>query len=108
MKESIDTSKEVIPEYVECIEGYSDQFTKGKIYKISTTFISDYQYHTEIDDKGLPNRWSKNKFKPSTKEAYDAQFKPKSNQKFKNGDWIVYCKESIKACITTFKLNDIL
>lgn len=75
---NIEIPKESILEYVECIEGYSDQFTKGKIYKISTTFTNDYHYHTEIDDRGLPNGWSKNKFKPSTKEAFDAQIKPKS------------------------------
>ena len=87
LKKSIENPKESIPEYVECIEGYSDQFTKGKIYKISTTFISDYQYHTEIDDRGLPNGWDKNKFKPSTKEAFDAQNKPKPIEKWSVGSY---------------------
>lgn len=59
---------DTVPEYVECLENYVDQFTKGKIYKTRSYFGSVVE-----DDSGYSNGWSKNKFKPSTKEAYLAQ-----------------------------------
>jgi hypothetical protein len=64
--------KESIPEYVECIRSGSEVITVGKIYN----------WPDPIDDKGYKRSittldglvWG---FKPSTKEAYEAQFAPK-------------------------------
>ena len=64
--------EESIPEYVECIRSDSEVITVGKIYN----------WPNPIDDKGYKRSittldglvWG---FKPSTKEAYEAQFAPK-------------------------------
>jgi len=64
--------EESIPEYVECVRSSSGGFTVGKIYN----------WPNPIDDKGVKRPignihgaiWG---FKPSTKEAYDAQYTPK-------------------------------
>jgi len=61
--------KSFIPEYVECVKSATNTITVGKIYN----------FPFPIYDDGLESRigvldgaiW---KFKPSTKEAYDAQF----------------------------------
>lgn len=67
--------KSFIPEYVECIKlfHYNWSLSKGKIYK----------FPKPIDDEGVERKYITNwkrwndYFKPSTKEAYDAQFKDK-------------------------------
>lgn len=59
---------DTIPEYVECLEDYRDQFTKGRIY-----IKGSYLGSVTKDDQGDKNGWGKEKFKPSTKEAYLAQ-----------------------------------
>lgn len=87
-------SKEVIPEYVECIFGYEGQFTKGKIYKTTST-KSVYQYEVENCDNGLKNAWIKQNFKPSTKEAFDAQNKPKSIEKWSVGSYVVFLQDKV-------------
>jgi hypothetical protein len=87
-------SKEVIPEYVECIFGYEGQFTKGKIYKLTPT-KSIYQYEVENCDNGLRNAWMKQHFKPSTKEAFDTQNKPKSIEKWSVGSYIVFLQDEV-------------
>ena len=68
----VDHSKESIPEYVECIlEWYGDKPSVfGKIYK--TSIVPDF---SEISWKDLLDNNRSDWFKPSTKEAYDAQFK---------------------------------
>ena len=68
--------KTFIPEYVECIKTSIDRFTKNKIYKVED---KDYvKTFVLLDDKNvnttLPMIGSLWSFKPSTKEAYDAQF----------------------------------
>ena len=35
---SIEEPKEAAPEYVECIQSYRDQFTKGKVYESTKSF----------------------------------------------------------------------
>ncbi len=66
LKEEKPMEKPSIPEYVECLETYYDQFTKGKIYKTARGKLGD----VEVDDKGSrTNGWNPDKFKPSTKEA---------------------------------------
>jgi hypothetical protein len=64
-----------IPEYVKCLEGYFDQYTKGKIYKNDLKKSSVNQYVTLEDDLGSQNGWNPDMFTPSTKEEYEAQFK---------------------------------
>ena len=74
---SLPKSKDEVPEYVEALNNAPGAFTKGKIYK-TKGLHPDYKTHYAIveDDKGsTANGWDKDKFKPSTKEAYDAQFK---------------------------------
>jgi hypothetical protein len=63
--------KTFIPEYVEAIQ-QSDGYTIGKIYK--TLSDSTEKWYKNIDDKNRENGWNYLNFKPSTKEAYDAQF----------------------------------
>ena len=60
-----------IPEYVEAINK-SDGYTIGTIYK--TLYGSTSTRYDTIDDKGRENGWGAGNFKPSTKEAYYAQF----------------------------------
>ena len=71
-----------IPEYVECIKiDYNleigkiykiESYDNGKKYGIPVYFINKKPYYTTY-------------FKPSTKEAYEAQFK---QEEFKVGDWV--------------------
>jgi len=63
-----------IPEYVECVVNCSGQYTKGKIYKNNLDQSSITHYCHYVCDNGNSNGWDSSKFKPSTKEAYDAQF----------------------------------
>lgn len=73
----------VIPEYVRCTLPFSDQ-TKGNIYKVSPDGYVE-------DNKGSKSilTWNGGGFEKSTKEAYDAQFKPMEKNEFKKGDYIV-------------------
>jgi hypothetical protein len=76
---TLQKKEESIPEYVECIEvprGWSIT-KKGDIYKIDS-FDSVNGYFRLIFDKGGQRVTSeKHCFKPSTKEAYEAQNAPK-------------------------------
>jgi len=85
--------KDVIPEYVECLETVSGQYTKGKIYKNNISKSTLKHYHQDADDAGYSNGWSSDKFKPSTKEAFDLQNQPKVEVlvfgKFKIGSIVV-------------------
>jgi len=76
---TLQKKEEPIPEYVECIEvprGWSIT-EKGVIYKIDS-FDSVKGYFRLIFDKGGQKVTSeKHCFKPSTKEAYEAQNAPK-------------------------------
>ena len=71
--------KTFIPEYYQYIgeiDSYKSSFIKGKTYKIINKNDLEASFNF-IDEKGTPNgyegvNWKK--FKPSTKEAYDAQF----------------------------------
>lgn len=67
--------KTLIPEYVECIFSKSDSYKLNKIYKVEKN--TEY---VESETGFWKAKWNNNsivqsKFKPSTKEAYDAQFK---------------------------------
>lgn len=61
-------------EYIECIGSSTEDFTVGKIYEGFPEIITDSK--RLVDVCSMDGRlW---KFKPSTKEAYEAQNKPKS------------------------------
>ena len=69
---TLQKKEESIPEYVECIKSTTNCFTVGKIYNWPNP-IDDDESIREIH--GLDGvLWG---FKPSTKEAYDAQYTPK-------------------------------
>jgi len=96
---------EIVSElYVECLEDCEPgiQFTKGKIYKVKEETKTRYNF--ESDDKGSNrNGWDKNKFKLSTKEAYDRQNTPAP--KFKLNDlviWAINENENYNAIIRGF------
>ena len=99
---------EEIPEYVECVNSNSpDYWTKGKIYKLDAK-QSDYPNRIDlISNKHQANvvNWQSdlcprnNCFKPSTKEAYDAQNKPV----FKVGDWVY---DAISCTVQQIKATD--
>lgn len=95
LKESIEEPKEIISEYVECIFGYDRQFTKGKVYKTTST-KSVYQYEVENCDNGLKNAWMKQHFIPSTKEAFDAQNNPKSIEKWSVRTYVVFLQDNLQ------------
>lgn len=89
--------KEEIPEYVECLINYNNQFTKGKIYKTNKKLDEYGNIYIIKDDMGDRNGLKPSNFKPSTKEAYDRQQKAlgiwngEIKEKWipKVGDWIV-------------------
>lgn len=75
--------KSFIPEYVECIKEENDKYFYGKlgtIYKVSNWIHSFSDCMLEGTTSGSTDR---KRFKPSTKEAYDAQFKIKEIIKVK-------------------------
>jgi len=88
--------KPVVSEYYEYV-GDSSDFTKGKIYKIINPDNLE-AFGNFIDDKGRDNGYSGSNykyFKPSTKEDYELQNKPKVKQvkekpmkQFKVGDTV--------------------
>lgn len=63
-----------IPEYVECVRGLNNAKV-GKIYKV----INDTR--CESDNPTVTYSWQTIDYKPSTKEAYEAQFKQKQLRK---------------------------
>jgi hypothetical protein len=68
--------KTFVPEYVECIGTCTDRFTENKIYKVeekysTRTFILLDNLNVKTSVPLIGGLWQ---FKPSTKEAYDAQF----------------------------------
>lgn len=65
--------KIAIPEYVECTKDYTNQFTKGRIYKVDVEATTAGQLCVENDDEEDSNGWKPENFIPSTKKAYDKQ-----------------------------------
>ena len=91
--------KTFIPEYVECIQTSIDRFTKNKIYKVEDkSYVKTFVL---LDDRNintiLPMIGSLWSFKPSTKEAYDAQFVVKEPE-FVLPEiwWVRITKENLK------------
>lgn len=68
--------QEIIPEYVECIKSTSNKsFILGNIYKTNSS-SEKHLYRFDKDEQGDKNGLTATSFKPSTKEAYEAQNKP--------------------------------
>ena len=81
--------KTFIPEYAECTkEQHRSSYKVGIIYKLKNTLIEN-----EI---GGVAYWAYNqhRFKPSTKEAYDAQFVVKEEEFVLPENWSVKCNSS--------------
>ena len=98
LKEDIETPKEVILEYVECIglselkvQGWSNHYTIGNIYKINSIPNDKFTY-IEGDDG---DEWACDftQFKPSTKEAFDAKNQSKHIEKWSVGSYVVFLCE---------------
>lgn len=85
-------------EYVECLNDHYGQFTKGKIYQLQAKKEDGYgRYNVTMDDKGsTTNGWGKTNFKPSTREAYEAQERRQECDCF---DGCIKCKE-VNKCST--------
>lgn len=86
-----------IPEYVECIEEFPPNYgEKGKIYKVITWKYSPNDCVLEGTTSGSTDR---SRFKPSTKEAYDAQNAPVIDK------WAIKCTEENKEHLEKFFHN---
>lgn len=90
LKQNTKEDKEVIPEYVECISNFN-HFTKGKIYNWPEPKNDDGFIRTDLTSI---KRWEL-RFKPSTKEAFDAQNKP--IEKWSVGSYVVFLKDNLQA-----------
>ena len=84
---SPETINTIDPEYVECIKALPE-FGKygelGKIYKVEKW---NHSYTDCLLVGTTSGCTAKNRFKPSTKEAYDAQNNPATSSISKIGDW---------------------
>ena len=95
-------NKEVIPEYVECIglseskvQGWSNHYTIGNIYKLNSK--PDYNFTYIVGDDNEEWACDFSQFKPSTKEAFDAQNQPKSIEKWSVGSYVVFLNSEIQS-----------
>lgn len=83
-----------IPEYVECVkEKVACYGEKGKIYKVITWKYNSNDCMLEGTTSGSTDR---SRFKPSTKEAYDAQNTPVVDK------WAIKCTEENKEHLEKF------
>mgnify|MGYP007069469421 CR=1 FL=1 len=95
--------KEVIPEYVECIKQMT-AFDLSKIYKTETYSEGGYRVLHPAGG-GQTIQGYENNFKPSTKEAFDAQNQPKSIEKWSAGSYVLFLEDNIGD--NQFKKGDI-
>ena len=81
-----ESKEESIPEYVECIKSITNSFTVGKIYDWP------YPIDDQKDRRAIPIQGALFSFKPSTKEAYDAQNTSKqlANKDLVKGEIYIY------------------
>ena len=85
--ESIEIPKEVIPEYVECIQWNGKYYISGKIYKVESNGI------VLGESSSARESWKHHNFKPSTREAYDSQVKLKPIEKWSVGSYVVFLRK---------------
>lgn len=89
----IDKMNDEIPEYWEIIEDLYPNCCNG--YKKGTIVKADNKFHNSntvgfINYNNIPDGFNSSNFKPSTKEAYEAQFKSKvvEEEKWKVGGFV--------------------
>lgn len=87
--------EEVIPEYVELLEGFDNTCT-GKIFNTNQPIpqISGWSKRWTWESI-FKNNIQRPYFKPSTKEAFDAQNKP--IEKWSVGSYVVFLKDNLQA-----------
>ena len=96
LKESIETPKEVIPEYVELLEGFDNTCT-GKIFDTNQPIPQMSGWSNQWTWESIfKNNTQRSYFKPSTKEAFDAQNNPKSIEKWSVGSYGVVINSTNK------------
>ena len=91
-------TKEVIPEYIECIKPQSDYFIPGNVYKVldadcivSCSITSNIHCgHYEANTLLWVSLADTSYFKPSTKEAFDAQVE---KEPVRLSFYVKYCDE---------------
>ena len=97
--------KEIVPEYVELLEGF-DSTRTGKIFDTKNViplmngWSSSWTWESIFKDD-----LQKVYFKPSTKEAFDAQNHPKSIEKWSAGSYVVFLNSEIQ--LNGFNKGDI-
>lgn len=101
--------KPSIPEYVECIIKFFVEHQIGKIYK-TDKFPNELKHCENYTWKKIIETpdYSKH-FKPSTKEAYEAQNKPKVEWVPSVGDWVLlgnYCDTYNGKIVKITKIKD--
>ena len=104
---------EEYPEYVKLINTggcIGEAPIINRIYKLVKDNRKSYQYEFLLDNVykfGFDDRNGKftKYFEPSTKEAYEAQFK--KGEKFKDGDWLVYIKHCGLSPSLPIKIGDV-
>ena len=113
------------PEYVECISpgkgytthpnakeygcinyDYNTSLTKGRVYKVLKYIqINSGKWGFVLEFDGKHYLLGEAGAIKSTKEAYEAQFK--KDDKFKNGDWLVYIEYCGRNPSTPIKIGDV-
>lgn len=104
---------EEYPEYVKLINTggcIGEAPIINRIYKLVKDNRGNYQYEFLLDNVykfGFDDRNGKftKYFELSTKEAYEAQFN--KDEKFKNGDWLVYIEYCGRNPSTPIKIGDV-
>ena len=99
--------KSFVPEYVECVMQYnkSDYFV-GKIYKVNSTFQNVNKIESHNNQGMAFYQTNLHRFKPSTKEAYDAQFVVKEPEFMLPEKWCIKNSSEIFGNIKGwFKIN---
>ena len=96
LKESIETPKVVIPEYVELLEGFDNTCT-GKIFDTNQPIPQMSGWSNQWTWESIfKNNIQRPYFKPSTREAFDAQNQPKSIEKWSVGSYGVVINSTNK------------
>ena len=94
LKESIETPKEVIPKYVELLEGFDSTCT-SKIFDTNQPIPQMSGWSNQWTWESIfKNDTQRSYFKPSTKEAFDAQNNP--IEKWSVGSYVVFLKDYLQ------------
>lgn len=103
LKQNTKEDKEVIPKYVELLEGFDSTCT-GKIFDTNQPIPQMSGWSNQWTWESIfKNDIQRSYFKPSTKEAFDAQNKP--IEKWSVGGYVVFLKDHVNS--TSAKKGDI-